>query len=101
MIVTIIADNYFGYCKKEVKTQLSYSANLHGLCEEEHAGDALVYSSYDLGGRNLTRTNMCTTAGTRSRKSSSWQERPWNCSRAVTRLTSAIPTSSMCRGRSF
>ncbi len=49
VIVTIIADNYFGYCKKEVKTQISYSANLFGLCEEEHAGGALVYPSYDLG----------------------------------------------------
>ncbi|HEX3720678.1 MAG TPA: hypothetical protein VH595_22230 [Verrucomicrobiae bacterium] len=49
VIVTIIADNYFGYCKKEVKTQISYAANLHGLCEEEHAGGALVYASYDLG----------------------------------------------------
>ena len=49
VIVTIIADNYYGYCKKEVKTQISYSANLLGLCEEEHAGGALVFPSYDLG----------------------------------------------------
>ncbi|HTL17369.1 MAG TPA: hypothetical protein VL793_09035, partial [Patescibacteria group bacterium] len=49
VIVTLIADNYFGYCKKEVKTQISYSANLYGLCEEEHAGGALVFPSYDLG----------------------------------------------------
>ena len=49
VIVTVIADNYFGYCKKEVKTQLGYAANLYGLCEEEHAGGALVYASYDLG----------------------------------------------------
>ncbi|MBV8899850.1 MAG: hypothetical protein JOY92_07035, partial [Verrucomicrobia bacterium] len=49
VIVTIIADNYFGYCKKEVKTQISYSASLLGLCEEEHAGGALVFPSYDLG----------------------------------------------------
>jgi hypothetical protein len=28
VMVTIIADNYFGYCKKEVKTQISMSANL-------------------------------------------------------------------------
>ncbi|HET7626004.1 MAG TPA: hypothetical protein VFM25_12145, partial [Verrucomicrobiae bacterium] len=49
VIVTIIADNYFGYCKKEVKTQISYAANLFGLCEEEHAGGALVLPSYDLG----------------------------------------------------
>jgi hypothetical protein len=49
VIVTIIADNYYGYCKKEVKTQISYAANLYGLCEEEHAGGALVLPSYDLG----------------------------------------------------
>jgi hypothetical protein len=48
-IVTIIADNYYGYCKKEVKTQISYSANLYGLAEEEHSGGALVYPAYDLG----------------------------------------------------
>ena len=49
VMVTIIADNYFGYCKKEVKTQISFSANLYGLAEEEHAGGAMVYPSYDLG----------------------------------------------------
>src|SRR5689334_23388523 len=49
VIVTIIADNYFGYCKKEVKTQISYAANLFGLCEEEHAGGALVFPAFDLG----------------------------------------------------
>ncbi len=49
VIVTFISDNYFGYCKKEVKTQLSYAANLLGRCEEEHAGGAIVFPSYDLG----------------------------------------------------
>jgi hypothetical protein len=49
VIVTLIADNYYGYCKKEVKTQISYAANLYGLAEEEHAGGALVFPSYDLG----------------------------------------------------
>ncbi|MCB0685788.1 MAG: hypothetical protein KDC53_04665 [Saprospiraceae bacterium] len=49
VIVTLIADNYYGYCKKEVKTQISYSANLFGLCEEEHAGGAIAFPSYDLG----------------------------------------------------
>jgi phosphoenolpyruvate carboxykinase (diphosphate) len=49
VIVTVIADNYFGYCKKEVKTQISFSANLFGLCEEEHAGGALVFPRHDLG----------------------------------------------------
>lgn len=49
VIVTVIADNYFGYCKKEVKTQISYSANLFGNAEEEHAGGARVFPSYTLG----------------------------------------------------
>jgi hypothetical protein len=49
VIVTVIADNYFGYCKKEVKTQISYSANLFGNAEEEHAGGALVFPSYNVG----------------------------------------------------
>ena len=49
VIVTIIADNYFGYCKKEVKSQISYAANLYGLCEEEHAGGAIAFPAYVLG----------------------------------------------------
>jgi len=49
VIVTLIADNYFGYSKKEVKSQISYSANLFGGCEEEHAGGALAFPSYNLG----------------------------------------------------
>ncbi len=48
IMVTLIADNYFGYCKKEVKTQISMSANLFGLCEEEHAGGAVAFQRYDL-----------------------------------------------------
>lgn len=49
VIVTLIADNYFGYCKKEVKTQISYATNLMGNAEEEHAGGAIAYPSADLG----------------------------------------------------
>ncbi len=48
-MITIIADNYFGYCKKEVKTQISFAANLFGNCEEEHAGGALAFPSYSHG----------------------------------------------------
>ncbi len=48
-MVTIIADNYYGYCKKEVKTQISFAANLFGLCEEEHAGGAIAFATYVLG----------------------------------------------------
>jgi len=49
VVVTIIADNYYGYCKKEVKTQISYAANLFGNSEEEHAGGAIAFPSFDLG----------------------------------------------------
>lgn len=49
VIVTLIADNYYGYCKKEVKTQISYATNLYGNTEEEHAGGAIAYPSFDLG----------------------------------------------------
>ncbi|MCU4155121.1 hypothetical protein J1N10_03985 [Carboxylicivirga sp. A043] len=43
VVVTLIADNYYGYSKKEIKTQISYSANMYGLVEEEHAGGAIAY----------------------------------------------------------
>ena len=49
MIVTLIADNYFGYCKKEVKTQISSPPTSAGGLEEEHAGGALAFASYNLG----------------------------------------------------
>ncbi len=49
VIVTILADNYFGYCKKEVKTQIGYAANLYGFSEEEHAGGALAFHCQNHG----------------------------------------------------
>jgi hypothetical protein len=49
VIVTLIADNYYGYCKKEVKTQISYAANLYGNVEEEHSGGAIAFPSYGFG----------------------------------------------------
>ncbi len=49
VVVTAISDSYFGYSKKEIKTQISFAANLAGQAEEEHAGGALVFPSYDLG----------------------------------------------------
>lgn len=49
IIITLIADNYFGYSKKEVKTQIGYVANLFGNIEEEHAGGAIAFPSYKLG----------------------------------------------------
>ncbi len=49
VIATLIADNYFGYCKKEVKTQISFAANLYGNVEEEHAGGTIAFPSFNLG----------------------------------------------------
>ncbi len=48
VVITLIADNYFGYSKKEIKTQISYATNHYGLTEEEHAGGAVAFPSYDL-----------------------------------------------------
>lgn len=49
VVVTIIADNYFGYSKKEIKSQISYSANLSGGVEEEHSGGAIAFPRFNLG----------------------------------------------------
>ena len=58
IMVTLIADNYFGYSKKEVKTQISFSANLFGMAEEEHAGGALAFPSYKLGMHFVPDSNL-------------------------------------------
>ncbi len=55
VIVTILADNYFGYTKKEVKSQISYSANLFGGVEEEHAGGAIAFPRFNLGNYYLPK----------------------------------------------
>lgn len=59
VVVTLIADNYYGYSKKEVKTQISYSANLYGLVEEEHAGGAIAFPRGNMSdkvfGNNFTK----------------------------------------------
>lgn len=47
--VTLIADNYFGYSKKEIKTQISYAANLFGNVEEEHAGGTIAFPQRNVG----------------------------------------------------
>lgn len=55
VIVTVIADNYFGYSKKEIKTFISFAANLMGNAEEEHAGGALIFPSYNQGEGQITK----------------------------------------------
>ncbi len=57
IIVTVIADNYFGYSKKEIKTFISYAANLYGNAEEEHAGGALIFPSYNQGDGQITKAD--------------------------------------------
>ncbi|MEQ1739807.1 MAG: hypothetical protein ABL884_07865 [Methyloglobulus sp.] len=57
IIVTIIADNYFGYSKKEIKSQISYATNLFGDCEEEHAGGALAFPRVILGEIHIPSTS--------------------------------------------
>ena len=47
--VTLIADNYYGYSKKEIKTQISFAANLYGNVEEEHAGGTIAFPRRNLG----------------------------------------------------
>jgi hypothetical protein len=55
VMVTIIADNYFGYSKKEIKSQISFSANLFGGVEEEHAGGAVAFPRFNLGNYYLPK----------------------------------------------
>ncbi len=55
--VTLIADNYFGYSKKEVKTQISFAANSYGNAEEEHAGGTIAYPRLNLGENFNARDN--------------------------------------------
>ncbi|MFV0592632.1 MAG: hypothetical protein ACK5M7_14690 [Draconibacterium sp.] len=59
VVVTLIADNYYGYSKKEIKTQISYSANLYGLVEEEHSGGAIAFPRGNMSdsvfGTNFTK----------------------------------------------
>ncbi len=49
VVVTLIADNYFGYSKKEIKTQIGFAANLFGNAEEEHAGGTIAYPQTNMG----------------------------------------------------
>jgi len=49
VVITLIADSYFGYSKKEIKTQMSYAANLFGMSEEEHSGGTIAFSRRSVG----------------------------------------------------
>ena len=97
VMVTIIADNYFGYCKKEVKTQISFAANLFGLCEEEHAGGAIAFPSYVLGQDFLAGAHRRRSSTPPSRRRMRAARRPRRArARRATRWTAATRTSSTC-----
>ncbi len=97
-MVTIIADNYFGYCKKEVKTQISYAANLFGLCEEEHAGGAHRLPQPTSWARNSTPAAPCSLTETSLRGGDDAARRPRRAqARRLRASTATIPTSSTSR----
>lgn len=48
-VITIIADTYFGYSKKEIKTQISFASNVIGFSQEEHAGGCYTSPVYSWG----------------------------------------------------
>ena len=95
VIVTVIADTYFGYCKKEVKTQISYSANLFGNAEEEHSGGALVFASYNLGQEYDDRFSGDDYRSTRCSRATPTASRP---SPRATPTTASSRTSCSCPG---
>ena len=99
VILTLIADNYYGYCKKEVKTQISYSANLYGQCEEEHAGGALVFPSYDLGEDFSGRSCTCGPWGTRLWKWFPSTAISWTFTPRATPPIASTPTLFTCPRR--
>ncbi|MCK8061613.1 MULTISPECIES: hypothetical protein [unclassified Fusibacter] len=56
--ITLIGDNYFGYSKKEIKTQIGFAANLYGNVEEEHAGGTIAYPRMNLGENYNAKENL-------------------------------------------
>jgi hypothetical protein len=58
VMVTLIADNYYGYCKKEVKTQISYAANLLDSQKKSMRAAPLLFQATCLA-RISTATGPC------------------------------------------
>lgn len=82
VVVTLIGDNYFGYSKKEIKTQISYAANLMGMVEEEHAGGTVAFSRRSMGeqffGRHLMKKYPHTFEDVKKTFSKMIDEKPGN-----------------------
>ncbi|CAL6021033.1 Conserved_hypothetical protein [Hexamita inflata] len=49
VVITVLADSYFGYSKKEIKTMISFTANIVGFSQEEHAGGCYTSPVYSWG----------------------------------------------------
>ena len=98
VMVTIIADNYYGYCKKEVKTQISFAANLFGLCEEEHAGGAMAFADLRARAGFLRRPHVSVSRTARFRRRHATARRPGRAAARRLRGRQALSrTSSTCR----
>ena len=96
LMVTVIADNYFGYCKKEVKTQISFAANLYGACEEEHAGGALAFATYVLGTDFFADRTVSLAVAPFARCDAHSRATWSSCSPKATRWTGAFRTCITC-----
>lgn len=59
IVITIIADTYFGYSKKEIKTMISFAANIYGFSQEEHAGGCYCSPVYSWGRSFRSNDKRC------------------------------------------
>lgn len=55
----MIADTYFGYSKKEIKTVISFAANIIGFSQEEHAGGCYASPVYSWGRSFKSKDKRC------------------------------------------
>ena len=92
VMVTIIADNYYGYCKKEVKTQISFAANL-SACARRSTPAARSPSPPTCWGRSFTPAAPVSLKKARFDRShaTAWADRS-SASRKATPWTGAIRT---------
>ena len=97
VMVTIIADNYFGYCKKEVKTQISFAANLLRHCARRNMPAARSPSRLMCWDRNSRRTHGALEEGRRS-ASDAAARRPGGRQPEGYAVDRRIPQHLLCAG---
>jgi hypothetical protein len=59
IVISLIADTYFGYSKKEIKTMISFAANIVGFSQEEHAGGCYCSPVYSWGRSFRSNDKRC------------------------------------------